>query len=61
MTDEAVTEQPSLEALVETGMLSLVPKILRRWGVRGVLRILRSERVFASNHLGYVLVVGFKR
>ena len=44
-----------------TGMLSLVPKILRRWGVRGVLRILRSERVFASNHLGYVLVVGFKR
>ncbi len=41
--------------------LSLVLKIIRRWGVRGLWRVLQSQRVFSSDLLGYVLVVGTKR
>jgi SAM-dependent methyltransferase len=43
------------------GQLLLAWKIIRRWGVRGLRRILRSERVFSSKHLGYGIVVGTKR
>lgn len=35
-------------------------KVIRRWGVGGLLRILQSERLFRSEHLGYVIVVGRK-
>jgi SAM-dependent methyltransferase len=44
-----------------TGQLALFWKILRRWGVHGLRRVLRSERVFASRHLGYGIVVGTRR
>jgi SAM-dependent methyltransferase len=44
-----------------TGQLLLVLEIIRRWGVRGLWRVLRSQRVFSSDLLGYVLVVGAKR
>jgi ubiquinone/menaquinone biosynthesis C-methylase UbiE len=44
-----------------TGQLRLVLKIIRRWGVRGAWRILRSERMFANQLLGYAIVVGAKR
>jgi arsenite methyltransferase len=40
------------------GELLLAWKIIRRWGVRGLRRILRSERVFSSKQLGYGIVVG---
>jgi arsenite methyltransferase len=40
------------------GLLSIGRAILRRWGLRGLLRILRSERLFSSRHLGYCIVVG---
>ncbi len=53
--------QESRKQLGLTGELLLVLKIIRRWGVRGAWRVLRSERVFSSDHLGYVLVVGTKR
>jgi SAM-dependent methyltransferase len=33
-------------------------KVMRRWGVGGLWRILRSERVFSSRHMGYCIVVG---
>jgi SAM-dependent methyltransferase len=36
----------------------LLFRILRRWGVRGLRRILESERVFRSPHLGYGMIVG---
>jgi len=44
-----------------TGQLILALKIIRRWGIRGVWRVLRSERVFSSDLLGYALLVGTKR
>ena len=44
-----------------TGGLMLALKIIHRWGLRGAWRVLRSERVFSSNLLGYALVVGMKR
>jgi hypothetical protein len=43
------------------GQLVLAWKILRRWGIRGLRRILRSERVFSSEQLGYGIVVGTRR
>lgn len=42
------------------GQAALTARIVRRWGLRGAWRILRSERVFASRHLGYVILVGTK-
>jgi len=53
--------QQSREQLGWTGELLLARKIIRRWGMRGAWRVWRSERVFSSNYLGYVLVVGTKR
>jgi SAM-dependent methyltransferase len=44
-----------------TGEIRLALKIIRRWGIRGAWRVFRSERVFSSDHLGYVLIVGMKR
>jgi len=52
--------QESRKQLGWTGELLLAVKIIRRWGIRGGLRFLRSERVFSDDHLGYVLVVGRK-
>jgi SAM-dependent methyltransferase len=49
------------QSLGLTGQLALVWKIIRRWGIRGLRRVLRSERVFASKHLGYGIVVGTRR
>ena len=42
--------------LIGVGALAL--KIMRRWGIRGLRRVLQSERVFSSKHLGYGIVVG---
>jgi arsenite methyltransferase len=53
--------QESRKQLGLIGQLILVLKIIRQWGVRGVWRVLRSKRVFSSDLLGYVLVVGKKR
>jgi arsenite methyltransferase len=52
--------QESRKQLGMSGQLILVVKILCRWGLRGAWRILRSERVFSSDHLGYAIVVGTK-
>lgn len=41
-----------------TGQVALASKVLRRWGPAGLLRVLRSERVFANGALGYGMVVG---
>jgi SAM-dependent methyltransferase len=42
------------------GQLALSARIVRRWGVGGAWRVLRSERVFSSPHLGYLIMVGGK-
>jgi SAM-dependent methyltransferase len=34
--------------------------VLRRWGFRGVLRVVQSEKLFRSRHLGYGIIVGRK-
>ncbi len=44
-----------------TGQVILVLRIMKRWGLRGLWRILKSERVFTSGFLGYGIVVGTKR
>jgi len=43
------------------GQIALTWRILRRWGLRGALRVLRSESVLSNRHLGYAIVVGTKR
>jgi SAM-dependent methyltransferase len=43
------------------GQLLLAWKIIRRWGIRGLRRILRSERVLSNKQLGYGIVVGTRR
>ena len=43
------------------GYIKTIAKILRRWGLRGVARVLESEKIIGSEHLGYALVVGQKR
>jgi arsenite methyltransferase len=40
--------------------LKLFWTAVRRWGVRGLVRLLRSERIFLSPFLGYGIVVGRK-
>ena len=50
----------SRKQLGRKGVLILYLKIIRRWGLRGVWRVLRSQRVFSSKFLGYALVVGTK-
>jgi SAM-dependent methyltransferase len=40
------------------GQIVLAFQVLRRWGPGGLMRVLRSERVFANDALGYGLVVG---
>lgn len=42
------------------GYLKLVLAVVRRWGVGGLWRVLRSEGVFSSERLGYGIVVGTK-
>ncbi len=43
------------------GQLILVSKIVRRWGMGGLLTILKSERIFSSQFMGYGIIVGTKR
>lgn len=50
----------SRRRLGSAGQAALALKILRRWGVRGALRVLRAERAFSSARLGYVLIAGRK-
>lgn len=50
----------SRQQLGAAGLLALGWKVLRRWGLRGLVRILRSERIFSGKHLGYCIVVGTK-
>lgn len=40
------------------GQLHLGLWVIRRWGIRGLLRIFLSERVFSSECLGYGIVIG---
>lgn len=42
------------------GSLRVAGRVLRRWGVRGLFRVLASERLFRSEHLGYGVIVGTK-
>jgi ubiquinone/menaquinone biosynthesis C-methylase UbiE len=42
------------------GQLSAIWHILKRWGIRGLLRIKESERIFRSEYMGYCLMVGRK-
>ncbi len=46
--------------LGESGQLKLFRQVLRRWGVRGVWRILQTEKIFSSDRLGYGIVAGTK-
>jgi arsenite methyltransferase len=43
------------------GYIKAIATILRRWGLRGVTRILESEKILGSNYLGYAIIVGQKR
>lgn len=43
-----------------SGQLRLVAKVVKRWGIRALVRIESTERIFRSRHLGYAIVVGRK-
>ena len=40
------------------GQLRVGAYALRRWGLRGLWRIIQSERVFSNDQLGYALIAG---
>lgn len=42
------------------GYLKAAAYVLRCWGIRGMVTVLRSERIFSSKYLGYCIVVGRK-
>jgi len=43
-----------------TGQLKIYWNIIREWGFRGLRRVMKSEQVFQSEHLGYGVIVGTK-
>jgi SAM-dependent methyltransferase len=48
------------EQLGIRGILRVGRRAIRKWGLGGLWRILQSERVFESEHLGYGIVVARK-
>jgi arsenite methyltransferase len=62
--DRSALLRPSMEQIGKrVGFLrrmELFWMVLRRWGIGGLLRVLRSERIFLSPFLGYGIVVGRK-
>jgi SAM-dependent methyltransferase len=42
------------------GYMRIAAIVLRTWGLRGLRRVLASERIFASQDLGYALIIGKK-
>jgi len=42
------------------GELRVFLLVLRRWGLGGLWRVLRSERLFAGRHMGYAIIAGRK-
>lgn len=43
-----------------SGQTKLFLKVIRRWGVSGLLSVFESERIFRSDHTGYGIIVGTK-
>jgi SAM-dependent methyltransferase len=62
--DRSYFLRPSMERISkQLGLgrrIKLSLTIIRRWGLRGLVRVLRSERLFRSAFLGYAIVVGRK-
>jgi len=42
------------------GQLRIFARVVRLWGLSGVARVLESERIFDSRHIGYGIIVGTK-
>lgn len=42
------------------GRIRIFLAVIRRWGLGGLRRVLRSQRIFESRYMGYGLVVGRK-
>lgn len=42
------------------GRFKIILKVLRTWGIRGFLRIRKSEQIFQSKYAGYGIIVGRK-
>lgn len=50
--------QESRRRLGLIGQLALALRVIRRWGLGGLWKVLQSERVFSSEFLGYGIVFG---
>ena len=42
------------------GRFKLILEILGSWGINGLLRIRKSEKIFRSKHIGYGIIIGRK-
>ncbi len=42
------------------GQLKLILRIIKRWGIWPLGRIVATERIFSNKHLAYAIVVGRK-
>jgi SAM-dependent methyltransferase len=56
----AASVQETRSQLGMRGHLRAVLKVLRKWGFKGLRRVLASERVFADPHLGYAVILARK-
>lgn len=50
----------SKRSLGVAGQVRAAGRVLRRWGAGGLRRVLASERLFRSKHLGYGMFIGVK-
>jgi hypothetical protein len=43
-----------------TGGIKVLFEIIHLWGIKGLRKILQSQQIFASEYMGYGVVVGRK-
>jgi len=52
--------QETMSHLNFSSILKIVGKVIRLWGISGLMEIWESERIFQSRHTGYGIIVGRK-
>ena len=42
------------------GQWNIIKTVLKKWGLKGLMTILASQRIFSSKHTGYGIIIGLK-